>query len=186
MNIRNVDVCPVKYAGSLDNKIRRWFQNPKKILKPFIKEGMTSLDFGCGPGFFTLDMAQMVGQTGKVIAADLQAEMLEIVRKKTVGTILENRITFHQCGKENTGLTEKVDFVLLFYMVHEIPQKATFFQEIAEILNKNGLVLIVEPPFHVSNSGFKNTLEIAEKAGLRISSRLKMFPNKAAVLQKAQ
>jgi ubiquinone/menaquinone biosynthesis C-methylase UbiE len=72
MSIRNNRVCPVKRAGSLDNRIRRWIQNPKKILKPYIEEGMTVLDIGCGPGFFSIDMAQMVGKTGRVIAADLQ------------------------------------------------------------------------------------------------------------------
>lgn len=45
-------VCPVELAGSLDNKIRKWFQNPQKILAPYIKEGMKVLDIGCGPGFF--------------------------------------------------------------------------------------------------------------------------------------
>ena len=55
-------VCPVEKADRLDTRIRRWLQNPQKILKPYIKEGMTVLDFGCGPGFFSVDMAQMVGR----------------------------------------------------------------------------------------------------------------------------
>jgi len=50
-------VCPVERAGSLDNKIRRWLRNPQKILGPYIDEGMTVLDIGCGPGLFTADFA---------------------------------------------------------------------------------------------------------------------------------
>jgi hypothetical protein len=42
-------VCPVELASSLDSKIRRWLQNPYKIVSPFVKEGMTVLDLGCGP-----------------------------------------------------------------------------------------------------------------------------------------
>ncbi|MCP4372916.1 MAG: SAM-dependent methyltransferase, partial [Deltaproteobacteria bacterium] len=61
MSNRNNRICPVERAGSLDSRIRRWLQNPQKILKPYIKEGMTVLDVGCGPGFFSIDMAQMVG-----------------------------------------------------------------------------------------------------------------------------
>ncbi len=53
----NERVCPVALSGSLDNSIRRWLQNPKKILSPYIKEGMTVLDVGCGPGFFSIEMA---------------------------------------------------------------------------------------------------------------------------------
>jgi 2-polyprenyl-3-methyl-5-hydroxy-6-metoxy-1,4-benzoquinol methylase len=45
-------VCPVELAHSLDNTLRRWLQNPKNILAPYIQEGMTVLDVGCGPGFF--------------------------------------------------------------------------------------------------------------------------------------
>ncbi len=42
-------VCPVELAGSLDNRFRRWLQNPRKILAPYVREGMKVLDIGCGP-----------------------------------------------------------------------------------------------------------------------------------------
>ncbi len=71
MSDGNKHVCPVERAGSLDNRIRRWLQDPQKILGPYIEEGMTILDIGCGPGFFSIDMAQMVGKSGRVIASDL-------------------------------------------------------------------------------------------------------------------
>jgi ubiquinone/menaquinone biosynthesis C-methylase UbiE len=35
-------------------------QNPEKILKSFISEGMSVLDLGCGPGFFTVEIAKML------------------------------------------------------------------------------------------------------------------------------
>ena len=82
MSNRNNRVCPVERAGSLDNRVRKWLQNPKKILEPYITEGMIVLDVGCGPGFFSIDMAQMVGNSGRVIASDLQEGMLQKVRNK--------------------------------------------------------------------------------------------------------
>ena len=45
-------VCPVELAGSLDNKIRKWFQNPQKILAPYIKEGMKYSILDAVPDFF--------------------------------------------------------------------------------------------------------------------------------------
>lgn len=54
MGDRNNRVCPVERAGILDHRIRRWLQDPQKILRPYIEEGMTVLDIGCGPGFFLL------------------------------------------------------------------------------------------------------------------------------------
>ena len=77
MNNTKNRVFPVERAESLDNIIRRWLQNPQKILRPYLKEGMTVLDIGCGPGFISIDMAQMVGESGQVISVDLQEGMLQ-------------------------------------------------------------------------------------------------------------
>jgi hypothetical protein len=46
MIVEKTRVCPVERAGSLDNGIRKWLQNPRKILGPYIEEGMTVLDLG--------------------------------------------------------------------------------------------------------------------------------------------
>ena len=165
MSGRSKRVCPVERAGSLDNRIRRWLQNPQKILKPYIEKGMTVLDVGCGPGFFSIDMAQMVGKSGRVIASDLQEGMLQKVREKIKGTELEERVTLHKCEENKIGVSERVDFVLLFYMIHEVPNKEDFFNEIGTILKQNGQVLIVEPPFHVSKLAFEETVNKARDIG---------------------
>lgn len=177
-------VCPGTLAGSLDNRIRRWLQNPRKILEPYIKEGMTVLDAGCGPGFFSIELAQMVGKTGMVIAADLQEGMLQKLKSKIQGTELDGRITLHKCGKNKLGVSDKVDFVLAFYMVHEVPDQQGFLNELQLILNPNGQVLIVEPPFHTSKKDFDETLRKAQNAGLKLIDRPKIFPNKVVILQK--
>src|SRR4030042_5592495 len=111
MGDRKNRVCPVALAGSLDNKLRRWVQNPRRILGPYIKEGMTVLDLGCGPGFFTIDIAQMVGKSGRVIGSDSQEGMLQKLRDKIHGTELEERIMLHQCQNNRIGVSENVDFV---------------------------------------------------------------------------
>jgi|GEM_PF-6114913 len=129
---RNV-FAPLSLAGSLDNIFRRLLQSPRKILGPYVKEGMTVLDFGCGPGFFTLDLAYMVGESGRVIAADLQEGMLEKVRSKIHGTEIEKRITLHKTEKNSIGLSDKVDCAVIFYVVHELPDQEAFFRELASV-----------------------------------------------------
>jgi ubiquinone/menaquinone biosynthesis C-methylase UbiE len=177
-------VCPVERAGSLDNRVRRWIQNPQKILRHYIEEGMTVLDVGCGPGFFSIDVAQMVGNSGHVIASDLQEGMLQKVRDKIKGTELEERITLHKCKENKIGVSQQVDFVLMFYMVHEISNKEEFFNEIGTILKPNGQILIVEPPFHVSKSAFEETIKEARDVGFIDVKGPNVLFSKTAILKK--
>ena len=178
-------VCPVGRAGILDNRIRRWLQNPRKILQPYIEEGMTVLDVGCGPGFFSIDIAQMVGKAGRVIASDLQEGMLQKLRDKIEGTELERRIALHKCEENKIGVSENVDFALSFYVVHGVPNQKEFFMEIGSILKPNGKVLIVEPPFRVSKTGFEETIRKARDAGLMVVERPKVFFSRTAILKMA-
>ena len=177
-------ICPVERAGSLDTRIRRWLQDPQKIMGPYIEEGMTVLDLGCGPGFFSIDMAQMVGKSGRVIAADMQEGMLKKIRDKIQGTELEERIALHKCEENKIGISEEIDFVLAFYMVHEVPNQEEFFNEIGVMLKPKGQMLIVEPPFHVSKSAFEETIRIARSTGFTLAERPKVLMNKTAVLKK--
>jgi ubiquinone/menaquinone biosynthesis C-methylase UbiE len=184
VNDGNKRVCPVERAGVLDIRIRRWLQNPKKIVGPYIKERMTVLDLGCGPGFFTIDMAQMVGKSGRVIAVDLQDGMLQKLRDKIQGTEYEERVTLHKCEENKIGVSEEVDFVLAFYMLHEVPNKEEYFNEMGVILKPKGQVLVVEPPLHVSKSAFEETIRKARNAGFTVVERPKVLFSKTAVLKK--
>lgn len=184
MTNKNNRVCPVERAGILDNRIRRWIQNPRKILKPYVEEGMTVLDIGCGPGFFSIAMAQMVGKSGRVIAADLQEGMLQKLRDKIQGTELGERITLHKSEANTIGVSEKVDFVLSFYVVHELPNQKGFFEELKSILKPKGQALIVEPPFRVSRAAFEETIRKAREAGFKPAEGPKVFLSKTAILKK--
>lgn len=176
------DVCPVERAGGLDNSIRRWLQNPKQLLRPYIMEGTDVLDLGCGPGFFSIEIAKLLNNSGKVIAADLQEGMLDKVRQKIQGTALERKITLHQCQEQSIGLTVKVDFILAFYMVHEVPDRQKLLEELKTLLKPGGKILIVEPKFHVSKKSFESLLIEIEKAGLKVTSNPKITFSRAVLL----
>lgn len=177
-------VCPVEIAGMLDNRIRKWLQNPRKLLSGYLREGMTAMDMGCGPGFFSIEMAQMVGKSGKVIAVDLQAGMLQKVRNKIQGTELESRIVLHQCEETKIGVATPIDFVLMFYMLHEVPNQQTLLEEIYSIVKPDGQVLLVEPSFHVSKAAFDASISLARNVGFTPSDGSKMFLGKTALLKK--
>lgn len=184
MIVRSNRVCPVERAGGLDNSIRRWLQNPRKVLGPYIKEGMTVLDLGCGPGFFSVEMAKMVGRTGRVIAADLQEGMLQKLKDKIQGTEIEGRLTLHRCDENKIGVWEKVDFVFAFYVVHEVKNQESFFNEIKSMLKLNGRIFIVEPLFHVSKTEFEESIWKAQLAGFVSIAKPRVFLSRAVIMKK--
>jgi len=168
-------VCPAKYAGILDSGIRRLLQNPDKILKPYIDKGMTVIDLGCGPGFFSVEIAKIVGDTGKVIAVDLQQEMLDKIKNKIQNTEIEKRIKLHKCNSDKIDVSEKVDFILAFYMFHEVPKPYELLLELSKLLKPEGRILIVEPKFHVSKKDLIKLKELITKAGFEIVIEIKQF-----------
>lgn len=163
-------VCSHKIAFMLDNWVRKVIQNPRKIVGEYINEGDTVIDLGCGPGFFSIEMARIVGSKGKVIAADLQEEMLELVKRKAKKKGIADRIEYHRCKKDGVGLQpeKKADFMLAFYMVHETHNPAAFLEEVKSLLTKGGKFLVVEPRMHVNPEKYEEMIGMAEKAGFRV------------------
>src|SRR5271157_4197804 len=85
-------VCPWWIGYWLASPMRRWMVNPEKLLAPYIREGMTVLEPGPGMGFFTLPMAAMAGPTGRIVAVDIQARMLDGLRRRALKAGLLPRI----------------------------------------------------------------------------------------------
>jgi ubiquinone/menaquinone biosynthesis C-methylase UbiE len=161
-------VCPVIFAGTLDNFFRRLAHNPGKILEPYIRTGMAVLDLGCGPGYFTMEMARLAGEKGIVTAADIQQGMLDRVKARLRGTGFEKRVETHLCQSDKIGIEKKFNFILAFWMVHEVPDQRRLFEELKSMLLPGGTILVIEPIFHVTGRAFKNTIIHIQTAGLKI------------------
>jgi ubiquinone/menaquinone biosynthesis C-methylase UbiE len=172
-----------EHSSRLDNWFRKLVHNPKRFLGKFVKPGDVVLDFGCGPGTFTLDLANMVGVSGKVFAVDLQQEMLDQLKKKTAGSRL-SQLQILKCDANRIGVSEQLDFALAFYVVHEVPDHAAFFREISQLLKPGGSLLLVEPIFEVSKKAFETTIEEAVNKGLTPVSPVRLFLSRAMVLKK--
>jgi len=164
------DICSHDHSFFLDNFLRRLIQNPKKVVGEYIKKGDTVVDLGCGPGYFSIDMAKMVGESGCVISVDLQPEMLKKVEKKAKKQNLSQRVILHNCPQDQIGLGQDVtaDFVLAFYMLHETPNHIKFMQEVKTFLKKGGKCLIVEPRFHVSKKHFQQVIQDIKNIGFNV------------------
>jgi ubiquinone/menaquinone biosynthesis C-methylase UbiE len=175
-------------AGHLDSRLRRFLYHPGRLAERYVKPGNRVLDFGCGPGFFTREFAKRVGPNGTVIAVDVQEEMLQILKKKLEPEGLMPRIKTYRCAPDSLGLSPDhdgtIDVVFAIFVVHEVPDPAKLFKEIAALLAPSGLLFLSEPPFIVSGGEFRDTIARAEEAGLRLIKRRFFFVNRAAVLRK--
>jgi len=177
-------VCPVEAAGMLDHPLRRLYESPKRILRPFVGAGMDVLDIGCGPGFFTLEMARRVGPAGRVTAVDLQQGMLDKARAKLERAGLADTVTFHLCRADAIGLTGAFDLILVFHVLHEVPDPACFLRELKGLLKPGGRVLLAEPGFHVSRAEFQEASELMKQAGLEVEPGPRVRFSRTVVLRR--
>jgi ubiquinone/menaquinone biosynthesis C-methylase UbiE len=115
--------------------IRQWEQ------VNLVKEGQTFLDYGCGTGDFSIIAAKMVGEEGRVFAADYFSRQLEIVEKRSTGEGLNNIETILTRG--NTGLPDKyIDVIWLCDVLHEIEEKRKILKELHRIIKPDGVLAI--------------------------------------------
>lgn len=161
-------VCPWWFGYSFDNPVRRFVHDPAAIFGDLVEEGQTVADIGCGLGYFSLALARMVGPRGRVIAIDVQPQMLRRARKRAERRGLDDRIDFRPCDSDRLGLSDPLAFALAFWMVHEVPDERSFFGEIAGALEPSGRLLVAEPVIHVPASRFEKCVETARASGLEV------------------
>jgi ubiquinone/menaquinone biosynthesis C-methylase UbiE len=183
------EVFSASHASHLDSRFRRFFYRPDRLAERFVQPGNLVLDFGCGPGFFTREFAKRSGDTGKVFAVDLQAEMLGILKEKLEPEGLMPRIRTHQCSSDSIGLSPewngRINMAFTIFVVHEVPDSKKLFQEIHSLLIPGGLLFFTEPPFIVPKEEFNNTLLRAQDAGFELLKKEWFFVNRAAILKKS-
>ncbi|MEA3489251.1 MAG: class I SAM-dependent methyltransferase [Candidatus Omnitrophota bacterium] len=180
-------VCPVWVGYLLASPIRKLFQDPDKILGPYIKENMTVLDIGCAMGFFSVPAAQMVGRNGKVICVDLQEEMFKPLEKRALKAGVIDRIETRICDEKSLKLddmAEKIDFAFALAVAHEVPDVPVFFSEIYKTLKPEHKFLVAEPKGHISKKDFEKSISIARENGFKIVERPKARFNRVVVLKK--
>ena len=179
-------VCPWWIGYFLLGPLRRWRQDPRTILAPYVRDGMTVLEPGPGMGFFTLEIARLAGPAGRVIAVDIQEKMLAQLRRRAAKRGLSGRIETRVARPDSLALDDlkgKCDFALAFAMVHELPAAAPFFRETAAAMKPGALLLFAEPRGHVKLPEFEAELQAASAAGFILVERPSIGGSHAALLR---
>jgi ubiquinone/menaquinone biosynthesis C-methylase UbiE len=179
--VREKHVCPWWLCFTFDNIFRKLVQDPEKILKPYIQEGSTVLDIGCGMGYFTIASARMVGEKGQVIAADIQEQMLLALKRRAKRAGLEKRIVLQLNAQDSLEIDRKADFALAFWMIHEVPDRVRFLQQIKLTLKSGALFLMAEPTIHVNREMYENTIQTAQEVGFILRSSPRIFLSRSAL-----
>jgi ubiquinone/menaquinone biosynthesis C-methylase UbiE len=183
----NEHVCPYWAGYFLANRLRKFLQNPYKILAPYVKPGMTVLDVGSAMGFFSLPLAEMVGSGGKVVCVDVQPKMLQVLHRRAAEAGLAARTETHVSSEDAIRLQGRdgsFDFALAFTMMHEVGNQANLFREIYQLLKPGASLLLTEPIKHVSRAEFDRTVSLAQQEGFVITDHPLIRLSHTVVLQK--
>ncbi|HTP69094.1 MAG TPA: class I SAM-dependent methyltransferase [Dongiaceae bacterium] len=181
-------VCPWWLGYLLASPIRKFWYDPRRVLAPLVREGQRALEPGPGMGFFTLELARLVGPNGRVVAIDLQPKMIERLKRRVTKADLADRVDARVVSADSLGigdLNASIDFILAFAVVHEVPDAAKFFREVAASAKQGATMLVAEPRGHVKDAMFEGELKLAAEAGFRVIDRPAIPHSLTAYLKKA-
>jgi ubiquinone/menaquinone biosynthesis C-methylase UbiE len=164
---------------NLDEKTRRTWYNPEAILEAIgLQKGMTFVDIGCGPGFFSLLAAKTVGKTGKVYSVDMDADAIGKLNQKAAEQGLKN-ITAKAAPAEETVFCEGcADFVFFSMVLHDFKDPVKVLQNARQMLKPDGHLIDLDwkkekmpfgPPEKIRFSQQKVS-ELLSEAGFAVES----------------
>jgi ubiquinone/menaquinone biosynthesis C-methylase UbiE len=182
--LKDKHICPWWLAYTFDNPVRRLFHKPETIFNDYLAQGMTALDIGCGMGYFSIGMAEIVGAGGRVISVDIQQQMLDVVLSRARKAGVAERIQLHKCEDDTIGLSVQADFVLTFWMAHEVPDIRRFMEEIYALLKPKGKYLLAEPLIHIGASRFEEISAFVLQSGFHVTDQPAIAMSRACVFEK--
>lgn len=156
---------------------RRAALPPEEALRAAgVRPGQTVVDLGCGPGFFTIPAAAIVGDTGKVYGVDIEPQLVELCRRRAAEAGAR-QVEVVLAGESHVPLHDALaDRVFIAFVLHEADDQSAFLGEARRLLKPGGEIAIVEwrkqdgspgPPKEHRVSG-EEIAALAGSGGLRV------------------
>ncbi len=184
---RDHHVCPWWVGYLIASPLRKLGENPKKILDPLVEPGMTAIDIGSAMGFFSLPLARMVGEHGRVVCLDVQERMLASLSRRARRAGLDHIIEPRLCTQEDLGLEYLgggADLALAIHVVHETAYPRRFLKQCVDALRPGGRLLVIEPSGHVSEEDFESTRRLGLDVGFAEVDSQILQKSRSMVLEK--
>ncbi|MGV8039040.1 MAG: methyltransferase domain-containing protein [Thermoanaerobaculaceae bacterium] len=181
-------VCPWWLGYGLLLPFRRLLEHPTRMLAPWVREGMLVVEPGCGMGYFTLDLARLVGPAGRVVAVDVQERMLAALRRRAARAGLAERIDARPRGqREPRPRRPRRHGRPRARHPHDPRGARTRPPSSASCwaaLRPGAPLLVIEPKGHVSAVELGASIELAVAAGLEVIQRPIASAPRSALLRR--
>jgi len=164
-------------AFMLSNSIRKWLDPPNRVLdKLGVRADDVVIDFGCGPGFYTIPLTKMVG---RVIAIDSQTGMLEKASRYAAKNNV--KVEFYQNDGKSIPLPDSIaDLIFLRRVFHELDDKQAVLKELTRLLKRNGRLAIMEKtkksltPVGPPKMEVSEIVDVMKNVGLVVSDKIEV------------
>ncbi len=136
-----VDSLPFRFM-SLGFTFRDLIFRPKEVLETVgVKPGFLVLDYGCGPGSYSIPGAELVGKSGRVYALDVSPLAVRWVQRNAAKKELTNIETIlSDCETALPG--GSIDIVLLYDTLHDLRNPDDVLREIHRVLKPSGILSV--------------------------------------------
>jgi ubiquinone/menaquinone biosynthesis C-methylase UbiE len=159
--------CPSSWGWLVDNPLRRWDVR-HALSRAGLRCGETVLELGPGPGAFTVDAAERVGPAGRLIAVDIQPEMIAKVEARVRNAGLSN-VETHVAGAYELPVDDgTVDRAFLITVLPEIPDPVRGLREVYRVLKPGGILSTTEEFLDPDYPRRKKAIAWAEAAGFEL------------------
>ncbi len=149
---------------------------------------MTVLEVGPGMGFFSVDIARLVGPEGRLVCVDLQSRMIEALTRRLEKAGLSDRVDARVCTEDSLGVEDlngQVDLAVVVHTAHEVSDRRTFFAQTRSALKSEGRLFLAEPKLHVDQDLFDEIEVEALGEGFNLIEHPGMFTSRASLMAAA-
>jgi ubiquinone/menaquinone biosynthesis C-methylase UbiE len=161
---------PAAHAGHLTNPLRRLVQSPEALLDAAgLAPGMTVLELGPGPGYFTVPAARRVGNAGRVLAVDVQPAMIAMLERRLAQSGLSNAEARIADAHHLPAADASVDAAFLVSVLGEIPEPGRALAELRRVLKPTGSLTIGESRGDPDRLGQVEVMDLCRQAGFQLA-----------------